>query len=609
MNILKIAIILLFVSINTLSQVRFFADFESGNLSSANTTDSITYTVTTKTDIGGRWFYFKVTGVKNKFIRIKISNSDVKRAMYSYDNVNYSRFTISESPSQNTIEKTYARDSVFLAYYTPYTLLYLKQRIAEWVTNANVHCDTLGYTNHNLPLYELTVTDRNIPDSLKEHIWIHARTHPSETPSSWHFDGFMKKLLSGDEVINHYLKKLVFHCIPFTNPDGVFYGRSRTNYDGIDVESNWNKPDSLTSREVLILKQRMLAINGNKVMKVFLNLHSQAAAYCTFWIHTASSTSSAFYRREMQFCNLNISDNAYFKKADYSFSNLSMTFPEGWQWSNWGDKTMALTYETPYDYYSSGALVDSVNLAYLGERTLYSIAEYLELNHDKRMILDTPVIANGWGSDTTGTDFYGKDYRFLNPGSNPGSIIFGTGIIPSGKYDVYAWWPANAVNADNVKYRLKTGSQTVEKIVTQKINGAAWNLLGSISLQASGEISVAVSDSASGRIAADAIRVIYTGAPQGIERNKTPANFALKQNYPNPFNASSIISYSLQNTSEVKLTVYNTLGQEMTKLVNEVKSPGSYEVRFNAGNFASEVYYYRLQVGAYSTTRAMVLLK
>ncbi|MBI5726302.1 MAG: hypothetical protein HY965_00495, partial [Ignavibacteriales bacterium] len=197
----------------------------------------------------------------------------MKRAMYSYDNVNYSRFTISESPSQNTIEKTYEQDSVFLAYYTPYSLSYLKQRIAEWTTNANVHLDTLGYTNHSLPMYELTVTDRNFPDSLKEHIWIHARTHPSETPSSWHFDGFMKKLLSGDEVINHYLKKLVFHCIPFTNPDGVFYGRSRTNYDGIDVESNWNKPDSLTSKEVLILKQRMLAINGNKVIKVFLNLH------------------------------------------------------------------------------------------------------------------------------------------------------------------------------------------------------------------------------------------------------------------------------------------------------------------------------------------------
>ncbi|MBI2417114.1 MAG: T9SS type A sorting domain-containing protein, partial [Ignavibacteriales bacterium] len=175
--------------------------------------------------------------------------------------------------------------------------------------------------------------------------------------------------------------------------------------------------------------------------------------------------------------------------------------------------------------------------------------------------------------------------------------------------DVYAWWPANAVNADNVKVSLKTGSQTVEKIVNQKINGAAWNLIGSISLPASGEISVAVSDSANGRIAADAFRVIYTGAPQGTEQNVTPDNFALKQNYPNPFNASSIISYSLQNTSEVKLTVYNTLGQEVIKLVDENKSPGSYEVRFNGASLASGVYYYRLQVGAYSVTKAMVLLK
>src|SRR3989337_2534612 len=141
-----------------------------------------------------------------------------------------------------------------------------------------------------------------------------------------------QKLLSSDDVISYYRQNVVFYLIPFTNPDGVYYGRSRTNYNGIDVESNWDKPEFETSIEVKILKQRMSQINNERVFSVFNNLHSQAASYCTFWIHTPGSTSPRFYRREYQFSNLNTSDNPYFVPDDYSESNLLAKFPEGWLW-------------------------------------------------------------------------------------------------------------------------------------------------------------------------------------------------------------------------------------------------------------------------------------
>ena len=200
----------------------------------------------------------------------------------------------------------------------------------------------------------------------KYRVWIHARTHPGETPSSWHFDGIVQKLLSDDEVISYYRQKVIFYLIPFTNPDGVYYGRSRTNYSGIDVESNWNKTEAQTSKEVKILKQRMTQINSEKVLSVFNNLHSQAAPYCTFWIHTPGSTSPRFYRREYQFSNLNTSDNPYFVPGDYSESDLQAYFPEGWLWSNHGEQVMALTYETPYDQYSSDVWVTNSNLFEIG---------------------------------------------------------------------------------------------------------------------------------------------------------------------------------------------------------------------------------------------------
>lgn len=96
-----------------------------------------------------------------------------------------------------------------------------------------------------------------------------------------------------------------------------------------------------------------------------------------------------------------------------------------------------------------------------------------------------------------------------------------------------------------------------------------------------------------------------------------PEQFVLEQNYPNPFNPSTKIKYSIPSivTTEVKqsqfvdLSVYDVLGNEVAKLVNEERPAGSYEVEFNAGNFPSGVYYYQLKAGEFISTKKMILLK
>ncbi|RJQ59206.1 MAG: T9SS C-terminal target domain-containing protein [Stygiobacter sp.] len=98
---------------------------------------------------------------------------------------------------------------------------------------------------------------------------------------------------------------------------------------------------------------------------------------------------------------------------------------------------------------------------------------------------------------------------------------------------------------------------------------------------------------------------------------KTLTNFSLHQNYPNPFNPTTTIKYfipavetrrgeSLQN---VLLKVYDTLGDEVTTLVDAVKAPGNYEVKFDGSNLSSGVYFYRLQAGQFNETKKFVLLK
>lgn len=594
-----------------ISQVRFEANFESANMNTVSTTDSILYTVTTKTDIGGRWFYFRILNVKNRFVRVRVSSSDVKRAVYSYDDKNYERFTAAESPATNQFEKTYAQDTVYVAYYVPYNYSFLQERVNTWRQSPYVKYDTIGVTSRNLLMQELRITDHSIPDNQKLRVWIHSRTHPGETPTSWHFEGIIEKLLSDDEVIQKYREKIVFHCVPFTNPEGVFYGRSRTNFGGVDVEADWNKSDALTSQEVRFLKQRMNAVNSQKVMSVFLNLHSQASPFATFWIHTAASTSNFFYRREMQFSNLHTSDNPYFMQSDYSFSSLQSKFPEGWLWNNHGAEVMALTYETPYDFYSNSQLVTIENLKYIGERTLFATAEYLEISHPKRFMLDNASISSFWAVDSSGTEFYGKNYNTTQQGNNAGPIRFESETIQPGKYDVYGWWQSSSNFAYDAKYYIQGGGSNIEKNINLRTNGGQWNYLSTLNLFSPGTIAITVSDSGTGTVIADAFRVIYRGNPVKVENEISPSSFVLEQNYPNPFNPITTIRFHLNKNSRVKLQVFNTLGQQVALLIDEYRSEGQHEKVFDAAKFmlSSGIYYYQLIVDDRAETKGMVLLK
>ena len=89
----------------------------------------------------------------------------------------------------------------------------------------------------------------------------------------------------------------------------------------------------------------------------------------------------------------------------------------------------------------------------------------------------------------------------------------------------------------------------------------------------------------------------------------TVAEFSLNQNYPNPFNPSTKISFTLPQTANVKLSVFNLLGEKVAELVNEVKSSGFYEVDFNGTDLTSGMYLYRLEAGEFVSTRKMTLIK
>ncbi|MEJ2103313.1 MAG: serine hydrolase [Ignavibacteriaceae bacterium] len=91
--------------------------------------------------------------------------------------------------------------------------------------------------------------------------------------------------------------------------------------------------------------------------------------------------------------------------------------------------------------------------------------------------------------------------------------------------------------------------------------------------------------------------------------NTTPTDFSLYQNYPNPFNPLTNIEYSLPVKSQVELVVFNSLGQDVKQLVNEVKEAGKYTIEVNASNLPSGVYFYQIRAGSFVETKKMILLK
>ncbi|MGD8307367.1 MAG: metallophosphoesterase [Ignavibacteria bacterium] len=90
---------------------------------------------------------------------------------------------------------------------------------------------------------------------------------------------------------------------------------------------------------------------------------------------------------------------------------------------------------------------------------------------------------------------------------------------------------------------------------------------------------------------------------------RIPDNFSLSQNYPNPFNPSTRIDFSIPERNLVILRIYNTLGEIVSELVNEIKEPGSYSITFNAQNLASGIYIYQLVAGEYVSASRMLLVK
>jgi hypothetical protein len=168
--------------------------------------------------------------------------------------------------------------------------------------------------------------------------------------------------------------------------------------------------------------------------------------------------------------------------------------------------------------------------------------------------------------------------------------IVGTGTNQQSFSVAYVFGPSSGLGLDsNVPNDDRITK--MDTLVWQSTDGTTWSgdVVGNWMVQA--------------HVRADTISAV------GDLPTSLPHSYSLAQNYPNPFNPTTDIQFSLPIQSQVRLTVYDILGQEVATLVNGSLTAGEHTVAFNAASLPSGIYFYRLEAGSFSDIRKMMLLK
>ena len=174
-----------------------------------------------------------------------------------------------------TIELTPEHDSIWFAYFEPYSDERHLSLVAAAQTRPGVRTQRLGGTVQGRDMTRITVGE---PGPAKKNVWIIARQHPGETMAEWFVEGLLARLTrqgawSGDPIGRVLAERAVFHIVPNMKPDGSSLGNLRTNAAGANLNREWMEPDAQRSPEVLCVRQ---AIEQTGV-DLFFDIHGDEA--------------------------------------------------------------------------------------------------------------------------------------------------------------------------------------------------------------------------------------------------------------------------------------------------------------------------------------------
>jgi PKD repeat protein len=167
------------------------------------------------------------------------------------------------------------------------------------------------------------------------------------------------------------------------------------------------------------------------------------------------------------------------------------------------------------------------------------------------------------------------------------------------------------VNVNDVKVELSTDNGTSWSTIVESTPNTGTYSWTVASQDSSDECLIRITNVANGNVYDVSDDVFTLDIISTVEEDleTIPSEFELSLNYPNPFNPSTKIKYAVPEESPVSIKVFDLTGREVATLVDEIKQPGSYELTFEAGKYASGVYIYQMISGDFVQVKKMSLLK
>ena len=240
-----------------MSDLQISCAFDGGNIVVHDTKDPEHIRVSIRKDNASdfyQWFYFRLTGAKNKACNIYFENAEDAAftggwegysACASYDRETWFRVNTDYKDGELIINHTPELDNIYYAYFAPYSMDRHLDLIAEVTTHPDVSLRVLGTSVEGQSLDCVSIGEGD------KTIWVIARQHPGETMAEWWMEGFLARLLDDDDPISRVMRsKARFHIIPNMNPDGSRHGNLRTNHAGANLNREWNKASVQSSPEV-----------------------------------------------------------------------------------------------------------------------------------------------------------------------------------------------------------------------------------------------------------------------------------------------------------------------------------------------------------------------
>jgi murein tripeptide amidase MpaA len=226
-----------------------------------------------------QWFHFRLQGATGQAVTMRFLNAgqatyakgyEGYNAVASYDSENWFRVPTSFDGEVMTIKHTPDRDSVYYAYFEPYSWERHLRLLGEVAENPIARVQDLGSTVDGRDMNLVIIGE---PEAEKK-IWIIARQHPGESMAEWFVEGLIDGLLDdANPIARKLLQRCCFYIVPNMNPDGSVRGNLRTNAAGANLNREWMTPSLERSPEVLCVKNKI----HESGVDMFFDIHGDEA--------------------------------------------------------------------------------------------------------------------------------------------------------------------------------------------------------------------------------------------------------------------------------------------------------------------------------------------